>query len=120
MPTEQKTVLITVKAYPTPSKKYGETVCCAGIEPSTHQWVRLYPIPFRDLDNDKKFKKYSVIRVTCRKAADDRRPESYRVDADSIEILEWWDTKHKWRCRKSVVLPTLSPSMCAVSQTQCF
>ncbi|GAH02492.1 unnamed protein product, partial [marine sediment metagenome] len=80
-------VLITVKAYPNPSKTYGETVCCAGIDIDTPQWVRLYPIPFRDLDRSKKFKKYTVIKVRCWKAHDDHRVESYKVDADTIEKL---------------------------------
>ncbi len=74
--------------------------------------LRLYPIPYRDLDDDKKFKKYSVIEIACHKATDDKRPESYKVDADSIKIVEVWDTKDEWERRKMVVLPTLSPSMC--------
>lgn len=111
---EKKKILITVKAYPNPSKKYGETVCCAGIDISNGQWIRLYPIPFRDLDNEKQFKKYSIIKVDCSKPTDDKRPESYHVQADSIEVLEVWDTKNKWERRKSVVLPTLSTSMCEV------
>lgn len=115
MDFEKKKILITVKAYPNPSKQYGETVCCAGIDLSNNQWVRLYPIPFRDLDDAKKFRKYSVIEVNCSKPRDDKRPESYHVDADSIKVLEWWDSsKDKWARRKSVVLPTLSASMCAV------
>jgi hypothetical protein len=114
--TEPKRVLITVKAYPNPSKKYGETVCCAGVDLSTREWVRLYPIPYRDLDDEKKFKKYNIIEISCRKPADDKRPESYTVDTDSIKILDWLDTKVKWERRKRVVLPALSPSMCRVLQ----
>lgn len=110
----EKTLLITVKAYPNPSKKYGETVCCAGIELFNKKWIRLYPIPFRDLDDDKKFKKYCIIKVKCHKATDDNRPESYKVNADSITILDWADTKDNWSRRKSIVLPTLSRSMCLV------
>lgn len=113
---EKKTVLVTVRAYPNPSKKYGETVCCAGVDLSTREWLRLYPIPFRDLDDEKKFKKYSTIEINCRKPVDDKRPESYTVDADSIRVIDHWDTKDKWERRKRVVLPTLSPSMCWVFQ----
>jgi hypothetical protein len=58
---EKKRILITVKAYPNPSRKYGETVCCAGVDLSNSQLVRLYPIKFRDLDEGKQFKKYSII-----------------------------------------------------------
>jgi len=113
---ENKTVLITVKAYPNPSRKYGETVCCAGIELGTNQWIRLYPIPFRDLDESQKFKKYNIIHVKCRKAQDDHRAESYKVDSDSICVVKQLDTKKNWEERKKIVLPTLSPSFCQVLQ----
>jgi len=112
--TEQKRVLITVKAYPNPSTTYGETVCCAGVELSSGKLIRLYPIPYRDLDDEQKFKKYSVVDLRCSKAEKDNRPESYKVDAGSIKVIEWWDTKDRWERRKRVVLPTLSPSMCHV------
>ena len=113
---EKKQVLIAVKAYPNPSSKYGETVCCAGIDMETRKWIRLYPIPFRDLDADQRFKKYSIIEVKCSKASDDKRPESYKIDFGSIEVREWWDTKDGWERRKSAILPTLSRSMCDVSR----
>lgn len=87
---ETKTVLVTVKAYPNPSKKYGETVCCAGIDTATGEWVRLYPIPYRDLDISQKFKKYTVIKIRCHKALDDHRLESYKVDCDSMALILMW------------------------------
>ena len=109
-----KRVLITVKAYPNPSKKYGETVCCAGIDVDTLQWIRLYPIPFRDLDGSQKFKKYTIISVRCWKAPDDHRVESYKIDMDSIEPVSYLDTKRKWESRTKIVLPTVSPSFCNI------
>lgn len=109
-----KRVLITVKAYPNPSKKYGETVCCAGIDLDTLEWLRLYPIPYRDLDSSKKFKKYTIIKVRCSKAPDDHRVESYKIDMDSIEPVSHLDTKQKWESRKRIVLPTVSPSFCSI------
>ena len=84
---EKKQVLITVKAYPNPSKKYKETVCCAGIDLANNHWIRLYPVPFRYLDSERQFKKYSIVEVICNKAVDDRRTESYKVDSTSIKIL---------------------------------
>ena len=42
-------ILITVKTYPTLSRKYGETVCTAGLR-EDGSWVRMYPVPFRRLD----------------------------------------------------------------------
>ncbi len=55
-------VLITVKTYPTLSQKYGELVCTAGIR-SDGSWVRLYPIPFRRLYQDGRYKKYDWIET---------------------------------------------------------
>lgn len=114
MALETKEVLITVKTYPNPSTKYGETVCCAGIDLHTNKWIRLYPVTFRDLDNSKKFKKYTIIEVRCEKAKNDKRIESYRIDVDSIKIIKLLDTKKKWESRKELVMPTISPSFCYI------
>ena len=113
---ETKTVLITAKTYPNPSKKYQETVCCAGIDLDSNQWIRLYPIPFRDLDESQQFKKYNIIKVKCRKSNDDHRIESYKIDADTIQIIDHLDTKKKWQKRKEIVLPIVSSSFCQISQ----
>ena len=115
MKFEKKKILVTVKAYPNPSRKYSETVCCAGIDLSNSQLVRLYPITYRDLDEDKKFKKYSIIEVNCSPPSDDRRPESLHVDSDSIKVIDWLDTdKGTWERRKSIVLKVPVKSMCQV------
>ncbi|MCK4255368.1 hypothetical protein KAX35_00650 [candidate division WOR-3 bacterium] len=111
---ETKKILITVKAYPNPSKKYGETVCVAGIDIENNKWIRLYPIPYRDLDEDKKFKKYNIIEVKVDKPTDDKRPESYKVNTDSIKVLDYLDTSNKWDRRKRIVLSTLDKSMCEI------
>ena len=111
---EKKIILVTVKAYPNPSKTYGETVCCAGVDLDTLQLIRLYPIPFRDLDYDKKFKKYSIIEVACTKTPDDKRPESYKVNAETIKVLDWLDTKNNWAKRKDIILKLCIKSMCQV------
>jgi hypothetical protein len=51
---ETKKVFITVKTYPTSSKKYDELVCTT----KDGNWIRLYPIEFRKLPYDKQYKKY--------------------------------------------------------------
>jgi len=113
---ETKRILVTVKAYPNPSRKYGETICVAGIDIDAQKWIRLYPIPFRDLDEDKKFKKYTIIEVKATKAIDDKRPESYKVDAGSIRQIDYLDTKDKWERRKEIVLPTADKSFCDIQR----
>lgn len=112
---QKKKILITVKAYPNPSKKYSETVCCAGIDLGNNQLVRLYPIPYRDLDSNKKFEKYSVIEVSCFPPSDDKRPESFRVDSDSIKVIASIGTENgTWKQRKDIVLKVPVKSMCRI------
>ena len=43
--TEKHRILVTVKTYPTLSRKYGETVCTAGVR-EDGTWVRIYPVDF--------------------------------------------------------------------------
>ncbi|MEE9614321.1 MAG: hypothetical protein V3W31_05115 [Thermodesulfobacteriota bacterium] len=106
---------MAVKAYPNPSKKYGETVCVAGVDIDSGEWRRLYPIPFRDLDSAERFKKYSVIEVKVSKAKDDARPESFKVDiSNKINVVDVYDTSNGWEKRKKVLLPTVSASLCEV------
>ena len=70
-------VLITVKAYPAISKKYNETVCTAGIT-EDGKWIRIYPIPFRQLDYKNQFRKYEWIELDLIRNTSDFRPETYR------------------------------------------
>jgi hypothetical protein len=113
--TCKKQILITVKAYPNPSKKHVETVCCAGIDLGNSQLVRLFPIPFRDLDTGQKFKKYSIIDVTCFKPSDDKRPESFQVIYDSISVVAFLDTERgRWKKRKEIVSKVPVKSLCQV------
>ena len=56
-------VLITVKTYPTISEKYKELACTAGFR-EDGSWIRLYPIPFRLLDQEQQYKKYQWVEVS--------------------------------------------------------
>jgi len=79
---------VLVKAAPRHSDTFGETVCCAGID-RHGQWVRLYPVSFRQLDDAQKFRRWDHIkfRWSSPKATTDTRIESRRVDHQSIQIL---------------------------------
>lgn len=95
-------VLITVKAAPNPSERYGETVCVAGlrIDPDDAGWVRLYPINFRELDSDSKFRKYDVVSVTARPNPGDPRAESWRPQMDTLVV----ETRlPPWRRRQAYI-----------------
>ena len=78
--------IIIIKAAPQVGQKHGETVCCAGID-LQGQWLRLYPISFRTLDQGQKFGRWDRIRFKWRRPNDDRRIESRRIDQDSLEIV---------------------------------
>ena len=83
-------VLITVKTYPVLSAKYAELVCTAGIN-QDGEWRRLYPIQFRQLANEKKYRKYQWIEAELGSADQgpkpDKRPESRKVVQDSIQLI---------------------------------
>jgi hypothetical protein len=111
----KKQILVSVKAYPNPSRKYGETVCCAGIDLSNFHLIRLYPVPYRDLDNEKRFKKYSLIEVDCFPPRDDKRPESFQINPGSIRVIKELNTESgTWKKRKYIVLKAPVKSMCQV------
>src|SRR5260370_12718002 len=78
--------IILVKASPQVGKRHGETVCCAGIN-DQGAWVRLYPVSFRTLNQASQFRRWDRIRFRWKKPQDDQRPESLRVDHQSIEIV---------------------------------
>ncbi len=97
-------VLITVKTYPTISEKYKELACTAGFR-EDGSWIRLYPIPFRLLKEDKRYSKYQWIEVDVEKNKGDPRPESYRVpNTQEIKLLQKIGTSREWEDRKKIVL----------------
>lgn len=112
--TETLRLLVTVKAYPAVGKKHGEAVCVAGIDVDSPRWVRLYPVPFRDLPNPNRFKKYETIELQARKAATDQRPESYTPNTGSIMVVRKSLPAGKARERRAYVEPLASASMCEI------
>lgn len=79
-------LVVLIKAAPEMGQKHGETVCVAGVD-MYGNWHRLYPVPFRDLRPDQKFKRWDRIRVRWRRPSDDNRIESKRIDATSLSII---------------------------------
>lgn len=78
--------VVLIKAAPQVGQRHGETVCCAGLD-IYGNWLRLYPVSFRQLDEGQKFGRWDRIKLKWRLPHDDRRPESRRVDQQSIEIV---------------------------------
>ena len=100
----KKCVLITVTAYPLPSRSYDELVCTAGIL-KDGSWVRIYPVPFRFLE----FHKYQWIKLDLipHEHGKDFRPESLRPskpDLSDLEIISQLNTAQEWFIRKEACL----------------
>lgn len=99
-------ILITVKTYPTLSRKYGETVCTAGVR-ADGSWVRLYPVPFRRLDEAEQYKKFDWIECDLVRSHKDPRPETHHpADMKQLVSVGHMDTEDKWRERRRLVLQT--------------
>ena len=102
MPRER--VLITVKTYPTLSRKYGETVCTAGVRPDG-TWMRIYPVPFRRLEDAEQYRKYDWIEADFAMSRSDPRPETYHPqDYDQLVPAGHMDTSDNWRERRELLL----------------
>lgn len=111
-------LLPLVKAYPNLSRQYGEVSCVAALTLpalAKSEWLRLYPVPFRSLEGDRQFRKYQPIIAEVAPHTGDSRPESRRVNADSITVSgEPIGTANGWAKRRSIVEPVLDESMCSI------
>jgi len=103
MSSRQK-ILITVKTYPTLSKKYAELVCTAGVTESG-EWRRLYPVRFRQLYDGQKYQKYQWVEADFEKSNVDGRPESYKILHESLKTTgSPLSTKNCWSARREAFL----------------
>jgi hypothetical protein len=103
---DQHRILITVKTYPSLSRKYGETVCTAGLH-EDGSWVRIYPVPFRRLNETEQYKKFDWIECGLQRNPADPRPETCRpVSHSQMQPVGHLDTGHAWRERWRLVLKT--------------
>ena len=103
---DKQRVLITVKTYPTLSRKYGETVCTAGVR-EDGTWVRIYPVPFRRLDEQQQYSKYDWIECSLKRNPSDHRPETYRpMDPSELVPVGHIDTSNNWQERRHILLAT--------------
>jgi hypothetical protein len=103
---EKQRVLITVKTYPTLSRKYGETVCTAGVR-EDGTWVRMYPVPFRRLDEKQQYKKFDWLHCRLVRNTSDPRPETYRpVDESELQPVGHIKPTDYWRERRRIMLNT--------------
>jgi len=106
-------VLITVKTYPLPSRSYTELVCTAGLLDG-EKWIRMYPIPYRFLQDQQHYPKYSWVELNLTRNTSDFRPESYspKLGVDEpITVFEQIGTANEWAACKSFVFKEVFTSM---------
>lgn len=101
MMLEKKRIYILVKTYPTISEQYSELVCTAGVL-EDGSWIRLYPMPFRLLNDDQRYPKYTWVEVKAERATSDFRPESYRPDISTM-VVELKPKKVNWDERRRAI-----------------
>ncbi len=109
-------VLITVKTYPTISKKHSELVCTAGFR-EDGSWIRIYPIQFRKRPYHEQYKKYQWIEIDLVKNEKDFRPESFRPASHEAKIKVLSDIAadgDAWHDRRKIVLKTIHRNLKAL------
>lgn len=99
---EKKRLLVWGKTYPQFSTKYYETVCTGAVDTETGKLIRIYPITLRYMSEP--FSKYEFIEAEIQRNLSDRRPESHKINLDSIQKTGKLDTKDGWLARSKVVL----------------
>lgn len=109
-------VLITVKTYPTISKKYEELVCTAGFK-EDGSWVRIYPIQFRKKSYQEQYSKYEWVELDLVKNKTDFRPESYRPRTHDTPIKVVDSIRpdgNTWAERRKIVLNKVYSNLSAL------
>ncbi len=107
-------VLITVKTYPMPSRRHGELVCTAGVL-ENGSWIRIYPVPFKFLE-DHKYQKYQWIELDLVRhpPGQDFRSESHRpraYDLSDMRVVGQIGTEQHWYKRKLACLKKVYADM---------
>lgn len=103
---DKQRVLVTVKTYPTLSRKYGETVCTAGVR-EDGSWVRIYPVPFRRLEEEQQYHKFDWLECRLVRNSSDPRPETFRpLDESELQPASHIDTTDNWSERRRILLRT--------------
>lgn len=107
-------MLVLVKAAPVLTRNLDETMCVAGarLDGGDARWIRLHPVPFRDLATDERFAKYQVLDVGLRPSKSDRRPESWSPVSGSIRLGDRLGTEGAWADRRAVVSKLYEADMC--------
>lgn len=107
-----------VKAAPVITAGLDESMCVAGIEWSqwsgnSGNWVRVFPVAFRDLEESDRFRKYEQIRMSVRRDTMDYRAESWRPRGGEVmRLAEPLSTNNAWSDRRDLIESVTFPTMC--------
>jgi hypothetical protein len=108
---QKKRLLIWGTTYPEFSRKHYETVCTGAIDGDTGRLIRIYPVTLRYMKEP--FRRYQWIEAGVARNMSDFRPESYKINQDSIRLLErletddGWVERSKWVLRPHNVFPSV-------------
>lgn len=107
-------VVVLVKASPVMTRELEETMCVAAarVDVDPPQWVRLHPVPFRDLDEGSQFKKYQEVELEVRRARTDRRPETWQPVPRTIRLGGVLGTDNGWAQRRRLIEQLGEKTMC--------
>lgn len=101
-PWTHERILIWGKTYPELSVRHTETVCTAGVREDGRP-IRLYPVGFRYLEPAQQYGLYDVISVRVKRNLGDPRPESHKIDVQSLAIVghlepdsQHWAARREW------------------------
>jgi len=113
---EKLKILVTVKTYPQPSRRYDEIVCTAGVR-EDGTFVRLYPIQYRHMSYWQWYKKYQWIELEVERHRGDPRPESFRPISTIRPCGKPISSqKGRWAERKRYVLAGGVGTMCELEK----
>jgi hypothetical protein len=107
-------VTVLVKAAPVLTSAFDETMCVAGVCRGADgtEWIRLHPVPFRDLASDERFVKYQEVEVDAIRPKSDRRPESWTPLQGSIRLGPRLGTDRRWADRRALIDMLPAADMC--------
>lgn len=110
-------VMVLVKASPVLTSELDESMCVAGVTlDSDPRWVRLHPVPFRDLEDAEKFKKYQVLEVKVVRPTQDGRRESWKPIEGSIRLGPEIGPGAGWSRRSELIAPLGETTTCALRE----
>lgn len=113
MVDQELRVMVLVKAAPVLTSSLDETMCVAAMTlDESPRWIRLHPVPFRDMADESRFRKYQELTARVIKPRGDRRPESWTPIQGSMVPGEVLGTDHGWARRRERVSSLGEVQMC--------